>query len=117
MRNLAIRLLINAVALWLAAYLVDGIWLSPDFFDVLVVATLFGLVNALVKPVVTVLALPLIFLTLGLLVFVINAAMLMLTDALAGSLQVSGFRAALWGSLIISVVNMVLTRALGEEKD
>lgn len=114
MRNLVIRLFINAVALWGASEIVGGIQLTDDFTGVLVVAAIFGLVNALIKPLVTLLALPLVLLTLGLITVVINALMLMLTAAISDSLSVEGFWAALLGALVISVVSFLLSAFLGE---
>ena len=115
-RNLVIRLFINAVALWGAASVVSGIELSDDFWAVLVVALIFGVVNALIKPVVTLLALPLLILTLGLLTLVINAGMLLLTAALTRHLSVAGFWPALLGGLVISVVSLLLSVFLKEKR-
>lgn len=114
MRNLAIRLFINAVALWGASEIVGGVELTDDFTGVLIVAVVFGLVNALIKPLVTLLALPLVLLTLGLVTVVINALMLMLTAGLTDSLSVEGFWAALLGALVISVVSFLLSAFLGD---
>ncbi len=112
MRNLIIRLFVNAVALWVAARLVSGIELSGEFGPVLLVAAVFGLVNALIKPLVLILSLPFVILTLGLFTLVINALMLMLTAALTGSFTVSGFWAALWGSILISLVSLLFSLVL-----
>ncbi len=117
MKNLIIRLLVNAVALWVAARLVDGIELPEEVLPVLLVAAVFGLVNALIKPLVFVLSLPVVLLTLGLFTIVINALMLMLTDWLMASLTVTGFWAALLGSLLISVVSLALSIILPDGKD
>ena len=114
MQNLVIRLFINAVALWGASEIVGGIALTDDFTGVLVVAAIFGLVNALIKPFVTLLALPLILLTLGLITIVINALMLMLTAWISDSLAVEGFWSALLGALVISVVSFLLSVFLGD---
>ena len=112
MQNLIIRLFVNAVALWVAARLVTGIKLSGEFGPVLLVAAVFGLVNALLRPLVMLLSIPFVILTLGLFTLVINALMLMLTAALVGSLSVSGFWAALWGSLLISLVSLLFSLIL-----
>lgn len=114
MRNLVIRLFINAVALWGASEIVEGIQLTDAFVGVLIVATIFGLVNALIKPLVTLLALPLVLLTLGLITIAINALMLMITAGLTDSLSVDGFLSALLGALVISVVSFLLSVFLGE---
>ena len=109
MQNLIIRLFVNAVALWVAARLVDGIDLSGEFAPVLLVAAVFGLVNTLLKPLIMLLSLPFVILTLGLFTLVVNALMLMLTAALVASLSVTDFLAALWGSLLISLVSLLFS--------
>jgi len=116
MRNFVVRLFVNALALWAAAELLEGITLAGGFGDVLWVALVFGLVNAVLKPILLLLALPVLFLTLGLFTLVINAGLLLLTGALTDALTVDGFVPALVGGLIISVVSMVLAGALKDEK-
>lgn len=114
MQNLIIRLFVNAVALWVAARLVGGIELMGDFWSILLVAAVFGIVNALIRPVMLLLSLPLLVLTLGLFTLVVNALMLMLTAALLGALAVEGFLAALLGSILISIVSFVFSVFLPE---
>jgi len=116
MRNFVIRLLCNAAALWVAAQLVGGVSLTEEVGGILWVALVFGVVNALVKPVVMLLSFPVILLTLGLFVFVVNGLLLWLTASLTDALAVSGFGAALLGSLVISLVAMILNAALQEAK-
>ncbi|NIK55690.1 phage holin family protein [Kribbella shirazensis] len=126
MKNLIIRLLANAVALAVASWLVGGITLQGAttgrrVLTLLIVAAIFGIVNAIVKPVVKVLSFPLLILTLGLLTFVINAVMLWLTSWITGKLDVQfhvdGFWAALFGALIISVVGMIINAVLPEKAE
>lgn len=114
MTKLILRTLINAVAIWVTAWLFSGLQFSGSLLNLLVVAVVFGLVNAFIRPVVKLLSLPLTILTLGLFTLVINAAMLALTawltDALSlpgGMLQ--GFWSALVAALIISVISTVLS--------
>jgi putative membrane protein len=119
-----LRLLINALALLVAAWLVPGIRLGAagrhptthDWFTLLVVALIFGLINAVIRPVVILLSLPLEIVTLGLFTFVINALMLLLTSWIAQGMglgfRVDGFLAALLGALIVSLVSFALSRAL-----
>ncbi len=111
MRLLA-RVLINAAALWVAAYFVPGIRVG-DWKSLLAVAVVFGLVNALVRPVLKLLSCPIIFLTLGLFTLVLNALMLMLTGWLARQLgiefSVAGFVPAFLGALVVSIVSTVLS--------
>lgn len=116
MRNFLIRIVVNALALSAAAWLVPGIRLSGGFWDVMLVALVFGLVNALLKPIVFLLSLPFVILTLGLFAFVVNGAMLLVTAGLTERLAVSGLGAAMLGSIVISLVTMLLGGALKDEK-
>jgi putative membrane protein len=121
MISLILRLIINAVGLWLAARLVTGVdivgvdggeFTVDTAIKLLILAAIFTVVNALVKPLVKLLSLPLVILSLGLFLLVINALMLWLTSWVAdffdGGLTISGFWAAFWGGLIIALVNFVL---------
>lgn len=116
MRNFILRLFVNALALSAAAYLVSGIQLTGGFWDVILVALVFGLVNALLKPLVWILSLPFLVLTLGLFTFVVNGLMLLVTARLTEHLAVSGLWAAMLGSIVISLVSMLLNGALKDEK-
>ncbi len=106
--RLILKLLINAAALWVAASLVSGIDLDGDFWTILLVALIFGLVNTFIKPILKVLSLPVIVLSLGLFAVVINAAMLGLTAAITDDLAVADFWSAVLGAIVISVVSAVL---------
>lgn len=116
MRNFLIRLFVNALALAAAAWLIDGIQMSGGFFDVLLVALVFGILNAILKPLLLLFSLPLLILSLGLFALVVNAGMLMITGRLLDDFSVSGFWAALLGSLVISFVTMLLGGALKDGK-
>lgn len=115
MRNFVIRLFVNALALSAAGWLVDGVSLSDDFVQVLLVALVFGLVNALLKPVLMLLSLPFLLVTLGLFTLVINAVLLLVTARLMDGLAVTGFGAAFLGSLVVSVVSVLLGGLLKDE--
>lgn len=109
MWKLILKLLINAAAIWVAAQLVPGMWLDPGQpLSVLLVALVFGIVNALLKPLLTVLGLPFIVLTLGVFLLFINAGLLGVTAWLTDALSISGFWAAFWGSICVSVVSWFL---------
>jgi putative membrane protein len=122
--RLLVRWLVNAVALLVAAWLVPGIRrgapgrtpAGPDWGTLLVVALIFGLVNAVIRPIVIFLSLPLEIITLGLFTFVINALMLLLTSGIAQRLDlnflVDGFRPAFVGALVISIVSFLLNRTV-----
>jgi putative membrane protein len=114
-----VRLLINAAALWVATRLVPGVTYSGDVVPLLGVALVFGIVNAFIRPIAKLLALPLIILTLGLFALVVNGLMLWLTSSLSSSLglgfHVSGFWAAVFGSLVVSIVSTVLWMFVQED--
>jgi putative membrane protein len=116
MRNFLIRLFVNALALTAAAWLLPGISMTGDFFGVLLVALVFGLLNALLKPILLFFSIPLLILTLGLFALVVNAVLLLLTSSLLDSFDVSGFWSAVLGSLVISVVTMLLGGALKDKR-
>ena len=115
-----IRFLITAAALWLAVALVPGITHDGTWLGLLGVALVFGLVNALVRPLIKLLTCPLIILTLGLFLLVLNALMLWLTAELSGALglgfHVAGFWSAFWGALLISIVSAVLNLVFGGDR-
>jgi putative membrane protein len=115
-RNFLIRLIINSIALAVAATYVEGIHLTGGPLDLVGVAFVFGLVNALVKPVVFFFSLPFLFLSLGLLAFVLNGVLLLLTAALVENFSVDGFVTAIIGSLVISVVSIFMGMILKDEK-
>jgi len=119
MVNFAIKTVINGLALWIAAWAVPGITFGDDMgtantvLTVAIVALIFGVVNALVRPIAALLSLPFIILTLGLFIFILNAAMLQLTSWLAGVFNLAFhvdefFWDAIWGALIITFVSLLL---------
>jgi putative membrane protein len=116
MRSLLLHWLMNAAALWVAAWLVPGLDFRGTVVELLVVAAVFGVVNSLVRPVLTILTCPLIVITLGLFTLVINALMLLLTGALSErwglGFSVSGFWAAFWGGLVVGLVSVVISLLL-----
>jgi putative membrane protein len=116
MQNFLIRLLVNALALAAAAWLLDGIQMSGELFDVLLVALVFGLLNAVLKPILLFFSIPLLVVTLGLFALVVNAVMLMITARLLDDFAVAGFWTAVLGSIVISLVTMILGSALKDGK-
>jgi putative membrane protein len=110
------RVLATALALWLATGLVDGVAVGGEtdterWLTLLGAAVIVGAVNAVLKPVVKVLAFPVYVLTLGLITFVVNALLLLLAarigEALGLEFEVDGFGAAFWAALIVSVVSLL----------
>ncbi|PZN10168.1 MAG: hypothetical protein DIU69_07535 [Bacillota bacterium] len=110
--RLLVRWLINAGAILLVAWIVDGIEVRGPVAALLAAAVL-GIVNAVIRPVVLFLTLPIGCLTLGLFTFVVNALMLWLTAAVVDGFEVHGFLSALIGSLLISLVSSVASWFLG----
>ena len=109
-----LRLIVNAIALVITAYVLPGIHVNTDIGPLLLVALIFGIVNALVKPVITVLSCPLILITLGLFYLVVNGLMLLITDELAGgNFDVDGLGWAILGGIVLGLVGMVLESLLG----
>jgi putative membrane protein len=108
-----VRWLVNAAALWVATQVVPGVSYSGGPLPLLGVALVFGVVNAVIRPVLKILTFPIIILTLGIFALVINGLMLMLTSALSAALglgfHVGGFWAAFWGALVVSLVSTILS--------
>ena len=104
-----VRVLANAAAIYLAAAIVPGIELSGGALVALGAGLVLGLINAVVRPVLILLTLPITLLTLGLFIFVLNAFCLWLTAQLIKGFEVHGVWAALFGALIVSVVSWLVT--------
>ena len=128
MQNFLIRVLINAIALWAAAGLISGISFGEEdawtkkVVTIVLVALLFGLVNAVIRPIAKVLSFPFIVLTLGLFTFVVNAFMLQITEWIAEPLGLAFtidefFWDAVLGAVIITIVSWILSVVLPEDDD
>lgn len=100
-------LLINSIAVFLTAKLLDGVEIK-SFFSAIVVAILLALVNTFIKPVIIFLTLPVTILTLGLFILVINAFMLMMVDAFTDGMKIKSFSWALIFSIVLSIINALL---------
>jgi putative membrane protein len=112
--KLLIRLIVNAFAIWLAAQLIDGIELTGNLWQALLVALIFGFINAVIKPLLEFFSAPLIIVTLGIFTLVLNALLLLLTSWLTDALTVSGLWAAILGALVISIISWALGFLLGD---
>jgi len=112
-RGFVVRLLVNAAALWVAARVVPGVSYSGGWIPFFCVALIFGVVNTFVGFTAKVLTFPLIVVTLGLFIFIINGLMLWLTATVSGALglgfRVEGFWPAFWGALVVSLVSTALS--------
>ncbi len=121
MRRFLLRLLVTAIALYVAVQLVPGITYEGSWQALAAMALILGLVNATVRPILSFLTCPLIILTMGLFILVINGAMLLLATHLARILGVSfyvqGFSSAFWGALVISIVSFLMNLLIAGENE
>ena len=115
MLTLLARWIVNAAALLLVAYLYDGVQVT-SFGAALIAALVLGLVNAVVRPILVILTLPVTILTLGLFLFVINALLFWFVAEVVHGFAVSGFVAALVGSLLYSVITLLTSWLLFSRK-
>ena len=113
--RLILRVLLNAFALYVADYLLDGIALT-GLVPALVGGLVLGVINAIIRPVLIVLTFPFTLLTLGLFIFVVNAICFGLAAALVPGFEVVGFWSALGGALIVSVVSWILSAAVKDRR-
>lgn len=114
MRGIFVRTLIAMLGLFLASRIVPGVWIEGTGSFILA-ALLLGLVNAIVRPVMFLLTLPLTIVTLGLFLFVVNAAMFGLVAAMLDNFSVSGFWSALFGAVIVSITGTVASWYVGSD--
>ena len=110
--KLILKWLLSASALLLVAYLYNGVEVR-SFGAALMAALVIGLFNTILRPVLVLLTLPITFVTLGLFLFIINALMFWLASGVLNDFHVRGFGAALLGSLMYSVIGLVIESALG----
>jgi len=112
MSGFVVRLLISALGLWLAQALIPGVEIHGAG-TLLVAALLLGVVNAFVRPLIVLLTLPITVLTLGLFLWVINAAMLGLVAKLLDGFTLHGFGSALLGALVVSCISWIASWYVG----
>ena len=121
--KLLIRLVINALALWIAINLIPGFNFEGSNTSLLIIALIFGFVNALVRPLIVLLTCPLVLLTLGLFVLIINTVMLSLTVWLSGpevfdlGLTSAGFWTTFLAAIVISIVSGVMSTLLKDDHE
>lgn len=115
-----IQILVNAAALYVAVLIVPNLEFTGEWWKLLLVAAIFGAVNTFLRPVLRIFTLPITIMTLGLFLLVINALLLLLTSAISAELAlgfvVGDFFAALLGSIVISIVGMVLSMVIGSSR-
>ena len=110
-----LRLLLNGVAVFLAAYLIPGLKVA-DASTAVVAGIVLGLINAILRPLLILLTLPVTLLTLGLFIFVVNAICLALVAWFVPGFTLSGFGAAFIGAIVISLVSWLLNAMLVDKK-
>jgi putative membrane protein len=103
----------NTIAIFVADWLIDGISIDGDHWRLILAGAVFGLINFLVKPIVTLLALPVIVLTLGIALFFVNLLMLYITSWLVSGFEIDSFGAAVLGTIVIWFVNLILYAVFG----
>jgi putative membrane protein len=123
--GMLIRVVINAIALWITALVVPGIDVGGSnagntALTVLVVAVIFGVVNAILKPIIKVVGCVFYILTLGLIALVVNALLFLLTDWIGQQFDlpftIDGFWPAFWGAIVLAVVSWVLSFVVPEPR-
>ena len=127
--NFIARLLISSLAVLITAYFLDGVTIgnnqfysggSPElnkFTTAVLVAIVLAFLNTIVKPILTILSLPITFFTLGLFLLVINALIILFADRLVDGFKVDGFWTALWFSLVLSIVTCFLELLKGKKDE
>src|SRR4249920_1429447 len=115
LRRTSLSIACNVAAIFVASIFIDGIDYGSNFWELLLAGVVFGVINLLVKPIVKLLALPLIVLTMGLVLFAINLFMLYLTSWIVGPFTIASFADAIWATLVIWATNAVLHSIFGAE--
>lgn len=120
MKSFLVRLLINAIALFVTIKFIPGIYFTGNVGTLLILAFIFGLVNAIIKPLFSFLTCGFYVITLGLFTFIANAAMLWVTGSIAQMVGIDfaleNFGAAILGALVISIVSFVLSLFLDRKE-
>jgi putative membrane protein len=124
--GIVIRVVLNAVAVWVATLIVGGVEVTTDstgkkILTLVVVGAILGVINATIKPVVQLLSLPFTILTLGLFALVVNGLLFWLvaaiSDAVGAPFHVDGFWAGFWGAIVVSVVSWLLSIVVKDPGD
>lgn len=105
------RLVITALALILVTYIIPGI-VVQGFLTAVIVAFVLGILNAIVRPILLILTLPITLLTLGLFIFVINAGIFLFVASFVDGFQVAGFWSALGGSIMVSIISGIANKVI-----
>jgi len=109
--RIILRILANALAIFVAAKLIDQVTFTGDLVDYLMVGLILAVANIIVRPVLKIVSAPLIFITMGLFSLVINLIILFVVDWFVESLSIAGLWGYIWGTIIISIFNALITVA------
>jgi putative membrane protein len=115
-RKLIIRVATNALGLYVAALLIDGISYDRSVWTLIITGAVLGLANFIIKPVITFLSLPLILVTFGAFILVINALLLMLASLVVPGFTIDGFWASLLGVIVMFVINALISVLIDTDK-
>lgn len=115
MRSLLIRWAILALGIAAAAWLFEGVEVDGGFWSYAWVAAILGLLNAVVRPLIVILTLPLTILTLGLFILIVNAITLALTDWLTAAIDIDGFGVTILAALVISIVSWAVSAVVADD--
>jgi putative membrane protein len=113
LRRVIYAWIVNVAAIWIASLFIDGVDYADDYWILIVTGLVFSLVNLLVKPAAKLLALPVVILTLGIVLFFVNLLMLYITAWIVPGFELTSFMAAIWATLVITIVNWVLHGVFG----
>lgn len=111
MRGFLLRWLFNTVAIYVTTRIVSGLRV-PDLGGAIIAALVLGIVNAIIRPIILLLTLPVNVVTLGLFTLIVNTLMLYVVAWITPSLQISGFGAAFIGALLIAIISTLLSHVL-----
>ena len=109
-----LRWIINAFALWLAGKLIGGVEHGDNWQAIITAALLLSIINAILKPIVTILSLPAILLSLGLFSLIVNGLMVYLAASFVGAFEINSFSGAVLAGMVVSLINYALTTYLEE---
>ncbi|MFH1129331.1 MAG: phage holin family protein [Patescibacteria group bacterium] len=116
MTKFILRIIANALAIFIAVRLVDEITFGGDIVDYLIVGAVLALANTFIRPILKIVSAPLIFITLGLFVIVINGIILFAVDYFVEALSITGFMGYVWGTIIIAIANAIIVGSFKKHK-
>jgi len=116
-RRLLARIIINGIALYSSAYFIQGIYYENGLFNLILAAIFFGLINAIIKPILTLLSLPFIFLTLGIFYLVINTFIVYFSFKIIPGFNIDSLFSAFLAAVLISILNWIFSWLFALKKE